>query len=128
MDDSPIPELSEADRDSANVSGPDASSAARRLSHLQLLEAESIHILREDAAEFSRPMIIYSIGQDSSVMLRLAQKAFFPGRIPFPLLHMDTSYKFPEMINFRDSYAREIDAEVDRSPECTLVGSLEVSG
>src|SRR5258708_31925051 len=76
----------------------------RRLNHLRALEAESIYILREAAAEFARPVMLYSIGKDSSVMLRLAQKAFYPGRIPFPLLHVDTSYKFPEMIEFRDSY------------------------
>ncbi len=83
-----------------------------RLGHLASLEAESIYILREAAAEFSRPVMLYSIGKDSSVMLRLAQKAFYPGRVPFPLLHIDTSYKFPEMIEFRDSYAREIGAEL----------------
>ena len=75
-------------------------SGERRLSHLQALEAESIYILREAAAEFSQPVMLYSIGKDSSVMLRLAQKAFYPGKIPFPLLHVDTSYKFPEMIKF----------------------------
>lgn len=84
----------------------------RRLSHLEMLESESIYILREAAAEFSHPVMLYSIGKDSSVMLRLAQKAFFPGKIPFPLLHIDTSYKFPEMIEFRDSYTREIGAEL----------------
>ena len=84
----------------------------RRLSHLEALEAESIYILREAVAEFSHPVMLYSIGKDSSVMLRLAQKAFYPGKIPFPLLHIDTSYKFPEMIEFRDSYAREIGAEL----------------
>lgn len=84
----------------------------RRLSHLKSLEAESIYILREAAAEFARPVMLYSIGKDSSVMLRLAQKAFFPGKIPFPLLHVDTSYKFPEMIAFRDSYTREIGARL----------------
>ena len=84
----------------------------RRLNHLQALEAESIHILREAVAEFARPVMLYSIGKDSSVMLRLAQKAFFPGKIPFPLLHIDTSYKFPEMIAFRDSYVREVGAEL----------------
>ncbi len=68
------------------------------LAHLKMLESESIFILREAAAEFARPVMLYSIGKDSSVMLRLAQKAFYPGRIPFPLLHIDTSYKFPEMI------------------------------
>ena len=66
--------------------------ASMRLNHLRMLESESIHILREAAAEFARPVMLYSIGKDSSVMLRLAQKAFFPGKIPFPLLHIDTSY------------------------------------
>lgn len=85
---------------------------APRLSHLQLLEAESIHILREVAAEFERPVMLYSIGKDSSVMLRLAQKAFFPGPIPFPLLHIDTGFKFREMIEFRDNMAKSIGAEL----------------
>jgi len=83
-----------------------------RLSQLKALEAESIYILRETVAEFAHPVMLYSIGKDSSVMLRLAQKAFYPGKIPFPLLHIDTSYKFPEMIEFRDSYPREIGAEL----------------
>ena len=78
------------------------------LSHLRLLEAESIHIFREVASEFQRPVMLYSIGKDSSVLLRLAQKAFHPGSIPFPLLHVDTSYKFREMIEFRDSYTRQL--------------------
>lgn len=82
------------------------------MDHLRELEAESIFILREAAAEFARPVMLYSIGKDSSVMLRLAQKAFYPGKIPFPLLHIDTSYKFPEMIEFRDWYVREIGAEL----------------
>src|SRR3981189_2142062 len=86
--------------------------AARKLNHLRALEAESIYILREAAAEFARPVMLYSVGKDSSVMLRLAQKAFHPGEIPFPLLHVDTSYKFPEMIEFRDSYAKQIGAEL----------------
>jgi sulfate adenylyltransferase subunit 2 len=80
--------------------------------HLRALEAESIHILREVVAEFARPVMLYSIGKDSSVMLRLAQKAFYPGRLPFPLLHIDTTYKFREMIEFRDRYAREVGAEL----------------
>lgn len=84
----------------------------RKLSHLEALEAESIYILREAVAEFARPVMLYSIGKDSSVMLRLAEKAFYPGKIPFPLLHIDTSYKFPEMIEFRDRYAKEIGAEL----------------
>jgi len=87
-------------------------SGEQRLSHLQALEAESIYILREAAAEFSQPVMLYSIGKDSSVMLRLAQKAFYPGKIPFPLLHVDTSYKFPEMIKFRNEYPKQIGAEL----------------
>jgi sulfate adenylyltransferase subunit 2 len=83
-----------------------------RLSHLQTLEAESIHILREVAAEFQRPVMLYSIGKDSSVLLRLAQKAFHPGPIPFPLLHIDTTYKFREMIEFRDRYPNSIGAKL----------------
>src|SRR5689334_7532181 len=79
-----------------------------RLDHLRALEAESIHIIREVVAEFERPVMLYSIGKDSSVLLRLAQKAFYPGRIPFPLLHIDTSYKFGEMIEFRDRYTAEL--------------------
>src|SRR6202789_3304116 len=85
---------------------------AGRLSHLRKLEAESIYIVREAVAEFSHPVMMYSIGKDSSVMLRLAQKAFHPGKIPFPLLHIDTSYKFPEMISFRDAYTKEIGADL----------------
>jgi sulfate adenylyltransferase subunit 2 len=82
------------------------------LDHLKTLEAESIFILREAVAEFAKPVMLYSIGKDSSVMLRLAQKAFYPGRLPFPLLHIDTSYKFSEMIAFRDSYVKEIGGEL----------------
>jgi sulfate adenylyltransferase subunit 2 len=84
----------------------------RTLTHLQALEAESIHILREVAAEFAKPVMLYSIGKDSSVMLRLAQKAFYPGPIPFPLLHVDTSFKFQEMLDFRDTYPATIGAKV----------------
>ena len=79
-----------------------------RISHLQALEAESIHIIREVAAEFQRPVMLYSIGKDSSVMVRLAQKAFHPGPVPFPLLHVDTTYKFKEMIEFRDQFTAEL--------------------
>lgn len=82
------------------------------LNHLRMLEAESIHILREVVAEFQRPVMLYSIGKDSSVMVRLAQKAFHPGRIPFPLLHIDTTYKFREMIEFRDRFCAEIGAKL----------------
>jgi sulfate adenylyltransferase subunit 2 len=78
------------------------------LSHLRQLESESIHILREVVAECQRPVLLYSIGKDSSVLLRLAQKAFHPGPVPFPLLHIDTSYKFREMIDFRDRYTAEL--------------------
>jgi sulfate adenylyltransferase subunit 2 len=81
---------------------------SRTLSHLEELEAESIQILREVVAEFSRPVMLYSIGKDSSVMLRLAQKAFYPLKPPFPLLHIDTSYKFKEMIAFRDQVAADL--------------------
>ena len=96
-----------------------------RLSHLRKLEAESIYILREAVAEFSHPVMMYSVGKDSSVMLRLAQKAFHPGKIPFPLLHIDTSYKFPEMISFRDAYAKQIDAQliVHRNVEALQAGA-----
>jgi sulfate adenylyltransferase subunit 2 len=82
------------------------------LSHLRALEAESIFILREVAAEFERPVMLYSIGKDSSVMVRLAQKAFHPAPIPFPLLHIDTTYKFKEMIDFRDRFCAEIGARL----------------
>src|SRR5262249_12026941 len=80
--------------------------------HLRALEAESLHIMREVVAEFERPVMLYSIGKDSSVLLRLAQKAFYPGPIPFPLLHIDTTYKFREMIEFRDRYTAEIGARL----------------
>jgi sulfate adenylyltransferase subunit 2 len=82
------------------------------LTHLRALEAESMHIFREVVAEFQRPVMLYSIGKDSSVMVRLAQKAFYPGKIPFPLLHVDTTYKFREMIDFRDKFCRKIGAEL----------------
>jgi sulfate adenylyltransferase subunit 2 len=107
-----MPELFETDHEVALANAPSVITAEKKLNHLQSLEAESIHILREATAEFSNPVMLYSIGKDSSVMLRLAQKAFFPGKIPFPLLHIDTSYKFPEMITFRDNYTREIGAEL----------------
>ncbi len=82
------------------------------LSHLRALEAESLHILRETAAQFRKPVLLYSIGKDSSVLVHLARKAFYPGRIPFPLLHIDTTYEYPEMIEFRDRFTREIGAEL----------------
>jgi sulfate adenylyltransferase subunit 2 len=77
------------------------------LTHLKQLEAESIHIIREVAAEFQNPVMLYSIGKDSAVMVRLAQKAFSPGRLPFPLLHVNTTWKFRDMISFRDRFAKE---------------------
>ena len=89
-----------------------AAPALTQLTHLELLEAESIHILREVASEFERPVMLYSIGKDSSVMLRLAQKAFYPAPIPFPLLHIDTGFKFREMIEFRDRMAASVGAEL----------------
>ena len=82
------------------------------LTHLRALEAESLHIIREVVAEFSNPVMLYSIGKDSSVLVRLAQKAFHPGPIPFPLLHIDTTYKFGEMIEFRDRFVKEIGAKL----------------
>jgi sulfate adenylyltransferase subunit 2 len=82
------------------------------ITNLKVLEAESIHIMREVVAEFERPVMLYSIGKDSSVLLRLAQKAFYPAKIPFPLLHIDTSYKFPQMTQFRDAYCKEIGADL----------------
>ncbi len=90
-----------------------------RLSHLKQLEAESIYILREVAANFNNPVMMYSIGKDSSVMLHLAMKAFYPAKPPFPLLHIDTKWKFKEMIEFRDRRAKElgIDLIVYTNPE-----------
>ena len=79
-----------------------------RLTHLRQLEAEAIHIMREVVSQFERPVMMYSIGKDSSVLLHLARKAFFPGRLPFPLLHVDTTWKFREMIEFRDRTAAEL--------------------
>lgn len=78
------------------------------LTHLKQLEAESIHIIREVAAEFDNPVMLYSVGKDSAVMLHLAQKAFHPGKPPFPLMHVDTTWKFKEMIQFRDQMAEKL--------------------
>ncbi len=77
------------------------------LTNLRELEAEAIHIIREVAAEFENPVMLYSIGKDSSVMVRLAEKAFYPGKVPFPLMHIDSKWKFSEMIDFREKYAKE---------------------
>lgn len=89
------------------------------LTHLQKLEAESIHIMREVAAEFDNPVMLYSVGKDSAVLLHLARKAFAPGKIPFPLLHVDTNWKFKEMIAFRDEMAKEygFDLLVHQNPD-----------
>ena len=95
-----------------NANPPAVPVTSQRLNHLRLLEAESIHILREVASEFERPVMLYSIGKDSSVMLRLAQKAFYPAPIPFPLMHIDTGFKFAEMLTFRDEMARSVGAEL----------------
>lgn len=96
----------------------------KRLTHLRQLEAESIHIIREVAAEFSNPVMLYSIGKDSSVMLHLARKAFYPGTLPFPLLHVDTGWKFREMYEFRDRTAKAYGCEllVHKNPEGVAMG------
>jgi sulfate adenylyltransferase subunit 2 len=82
------------------------------ISFLRQLESESIYIMREVAAEFRNPVILYSVGKDSSVMVRLAQKAFYPGKFPFPLMHIDTGFKFPEMYTFREEFCRKIGADL----------------
>ncbi len=96
------------------------------LNYLKQLEAESIYILRETFAEFKNPVLLYSIGKDSSTTLRLCQKAFYPGKIPFPLLHIDTGYKFREMIEFRDYYTKKIGAKLivykNEEPEAQKFG------
>ncbi|MBW3138195.1 sulfate adenylyltransferase subunit CysD [Ferrimonas balearica] len=94
------------------------------LTHLKALEAESIHIMREVAAEFDNPVMLYSVGKDSSVLLHLARKAFAPGKIPFPLMHVDTDWKFKEMIQFRDRMAEKYGFEllVHKNPEGMAMG------
>ena len=98
--------------------------AKRRLTHLQRLEAESIHIMREAAAESEHPVMLYSVGKDSSVMLHLAMKAFYPSLPPFPLLHVDTTWKFQEMYAFRDNVVANLglDLIVHQNPECVRLG------
>lgn len=83
-----------------------------KMTHLKQLEAESIHIIREVAAEFDNPVMLYSIGKDSAVMLHLAMKAFAPGKLPFPLMHIDTTWKFKEMIRFRDQMAKDMNLDL----------------
>ena len=94
------------------------------LTHLQQLEAESIHIIREVAAEFDNPVMLYSVGKDSAVMLHLARKAFAPAKLPFPVLHVDTNWKFKEMIAFRDQQAKKHGFEllVHKNPEGIEMG------
>ncbi|GHE20478.1 sulfate adenylyltransferase subunit CysD [Halomonas urumqiensis] len=109
--------MSQLDAATLESANPDAGAASaavspQRLTHLKQLEAESIHIIREVAAEFANPVMMYSIGKDSSVMLHLARKAFYPGPPPFPLLHVDTTWKFREMIAFRDRMAEEVGMEL----------------
>ncbi|WP_211910570.1 sulfate adenylyltransferase subunit CysD [Vibrio sp. B1FLJ16] len=96
----------------------------KRMTHLKQLEAESIHIMREVAAEFDNPVMLYSVGKDSSVMLHLAKKAFAPGIPPFPLMHVDTTWKFKEMIQFRDYMAKKLgmDLIVHQNPEGVAMG------
>jgi sulfate adenylyltransferase subunit 2 len=94
------------------------------LSYLRQLESEAIHIIRETVAEFKNPVMLYSVGKDSSTMVRLAQKAFYPAKFPFPLMHVDTGYKFPEMYEFRDRFCKEIGATllVERNEEWITKG------
>jgi len=101
-----------------------STAATDRLNHLERLEAESIHILRETVAEAARPVMLYSIGKDSAVMLHLARKAFFPGPLPFPLLHVDTNWKFRDMYALRDKVAAEpgIELIVYKNPEAEARG------
>jgi sulfate adenylyltransferase subunit 2 len=96
------------DRDDALLVQADTIATAAPLTHLQQLESESVHIIREAVAESDNPVMLYSIGKDSSVLLHLALKAFYPAKPPFPLLHVDTTWKFREMIAFRDARAREL--------------------
>lgn len=100
--------------------GAGASGAPPRISHLRALESEAIHIMREVAAEFERPALLFSGGKDSIVLLRLAEKAFWPGKIPFPVVHIDTGHNFPEAIEFRDRRVAELGARL-------VVGSVQAS-
>ncbi len=97
-----------------------------KLTHLKQLESESIHIIREVASEFDKPVMLYSVGKDSAVMLHLALKAFYPGKLPFPLLHVDTTWKFREMIAFRDKHIKKLglDLIVHTNQEGVLLESV----
>lgn len=94
------------------------------LTHLERLEAESIHIMREAVAQSENPVMLYSVGKDSAVMLHLARKAFYPSKLPFPLLHVDTTWKFREMYKLRDSTAAagDLDLIVHTNPDCVKQG------
>jgi sulfate adenylyltransferase subunit 2 len=96
--------------------------SAGRLTHLQRLEAEAIHIMREAVSECERPAMLYSIGKDSSVLLHLAKKAFYPSKPPFPLVHVDTTWKFQDMYRMRDKVAAEYELIFHRNPECVKLG------
>src|SRR3989440_10422289 len=110
--------------DAGEATADSAVPAAAALTHLQRLEAESIHILREVVAECERPVMLYSAGKDSAVMLHLAVKAFYPSTPPFPLLHVDTTWKFRAMYEFRDMMAAESGMQllVWHNPECVELG------
>src|SRR5437764_3045450 len=110
--------------DAGEATAGSAVPAAAALTHLQRLEAESIHILREVVAECERPVMLYSAGKDSAVMLHLARKAFFPSPPPFPLLHVDTTWKFRAMYEMRDRMAKEIGMQlhVYQNPEAKELG------
>ena len=92
--------------------------ASYELTHFKALEAESIHVIREVAAEFERPLLLFSGGKDSIVMLRLAEKAFWPARVPFPVMHVDTSHNFDEVIDYRDRRVAELGVEL-------IIGSVQ---
>ena len=101
-----------SDKTDNSINMIDKTMSQHKLTQLQELESESIHIMREVVAEFRNPVMMYSVGKDSSVMLHLARKAFYPGPLPFPLLHVDTGYKFQEMYEFRDWYVKEVGAKL----------------
>ncbi|MDT5036803.1 MAG: sulfate adenylyltransferase subunit 2 [Micromonosporaceae bacterium] len=112
------------------MKGLDAMTAAYRVSHLDALEAESVFVMREVVAEFERPVLLFSGGKDSIVMLRLAQKAFAPGRIPFPVMHVDTGHNFPEVLAYRDRRVADLGVQliVASVPEAIASGLVRESG